>query len=416
LIISSGPCAWAGSEGTNSTFFGNQAGAANGNDIYSNTFIGAFAGQVNTSGGANVFLGAGAGLDNTLGGGSTFLGYLAGAGTTVGSGNTYVGSAAGANNDDGGNNTAVGHTAGHDDVNGNYNVFLGFSAGYSETGSNKLYIDNCHSSGTCTLPFIYGEFDNHLLNINGVTNVAANNVAKSQMHFSLANADSGGFLTSVLENNFFMSSGARFDGTAGGWKQLSSDQQATIAGSGVLGYRIFTDSGHTVGSNFTPTVRLHIDYNGNLGLNQLAVANTPIQHSSGAHLTAGGVWTDASSREYKEHIAQLSADDAMRTFAALTPVTYNYKVDPQERYVGFIAEEVPELVARKDRKSLSPMDIVAVLTKVVQEKADTIDALARVVQEERTLVESQQQKLALFSSKLETLESEIRRLKGRDSK
>jgi hypothetical protein len=42
-------------------------------------------------------------------------------------------------------------------------------------------------------------------------------------------------------------------------------------------------------------------------------------------------------------------------------------VDKDEKHVGFIAEDVPELVAMKDRKSLSPMDIVAVLTKVVQE-------------------------------------------------
>ena len=40
---------------------------------------------------------------------------------------------------------------------------------------------------------------------------------------------------------------------------------------------------------------------------------------------------------------------------------------PTEKRVGFIAEEVPDLVATKDRKGLSPMDIVAVLTKVVQE-------------------------------------------------
>jgi len=32
-------------------------------------------------------------------------------------------------------------------------------------------------------------------------------------------------------------------------------------------------------------------------------------------------------------------------------------------------------VATKDRKGLSPMDVVAVLTKVVQEQQRTIDAL-----------------------------------------
>jgi hypothetical protein len=48
-------------------------------------------------------------------------------------------------------------------------------------------------------------------------------------------------------------------------------------------------------------------------------------------------------------------------------VTFNYKASANEKHVGFIAEEVPELVATKDRKGLNPMDIVAVLTKVVKE-------------------------------------------------
>jgi hypothetical protein len=40
--------------------------------------------------------------------------------------------------------------------------------------------------------------------------------------------------------------------------------------------------------------------------------------------------------------------------------------------VGFIAEDVPDLVARKDRKSLSPMDIVAVLTAVTKEQKEKV--------------------------------------------
>jgi len=44
--------------------------------------------------------------------------------------------------------------------------------------------------------------------------------------------------------------------------------------------------------------------------------------------------------------------------------------------VGFIAEDVPELLATKDRKGLSPMDIVAVLTRVVQEQQKTIADLS----------------------------------------
>jgi hypothetical protein len=49
-------------------------------------------------------------------------------------------------------------------------------------------------------------------------------------------------------------------------------------------------------------------------------------------------------------------------------VKYNYKESKDETYLGFIAEDVPELVATNDRKGLSPMDMVAMLTKVVQEQ------------------------------------------------
>ena len=46
--------------------------------------------------------------------------------------------------------------------------------------------------------------------------------------------------------------------------------------------------------------------------------------------------------------------------------------------MGFIAEEAPDLIAMKDRRGLSPMDIVAVVTKVVQElKAENDELKAK---------------------------------------
>jgi|WetSurMetagenome_2_1015567.scaffolds.fasta_scaffold00918_13 hypothetical protein len=97
--------------------------------------------------------------------------------------------------------------------------------------------------------------------------------------------------------------------------------------------------------------------------------------ANGAKLTTGGVWTNASSRDYKENIAGLNAADANEVLKGLNPVVYTYRADKAEKHVGFIAEDVPELVASNDRKSLSPMDIVAVLTKVVQEQKQTVEAL-----------------------------------------
>jgi hypothetical protein len=105
--------------------------------------------------------------------------------------------------------------------------------------------------------------------------------------------------------------------------------------------------------------------------------NGSLSMANGATCTAGGVWTNASSAALKENIASLSDDEAIAAFAALRPVKFNYKVDGAEKHVGFIAEEVPDLLASVDRKTLSPMDIVAVLTKVVQEQQRTIDRLQK---------------------------------------
>jgi hypothetical protein len=105
---------------------------------------------------------------------------------------------------------------------------------------------------------------------------------------------------------------------------------------------------------------------GNVGFG-MAQPTYPIQTAGGAYVTTGGVWTNASSRALKKDIQPLPADEAVATLAGLVPVTFKYKVG-DEPHVGFIAEDVPDLVATKDRKGLSAMDIVAVLAKVVQQQ------------------------------------------------
>lgn len=111
------------------------------------------------------------------------------------------------------------------------------------------------------------------------------------------------------------------------------------------------------------------------------VPNHPIEHGNGAHLTSGGVWTDASSRALKEQISEVDLAVATDALMALKPVTFVYKRQPDETYVGFVAEDVPELVATNDRKGLAPMDVTAVLTKVVQEQQRLISELNRRLSE-----------------------------------
>lgn len=120
--------------------------------------------------------------------------------------------------------------------------------------------------------------------------------------------------------------------------------------------------------------RITIDRDGNVGF-AVARPKHPLEMASGAHVTAGGVWTNSSSRFGKENIEALSAEDATLALMALDPVIFNYREEQGEEYVGFIAEDVPELVANRDRNALSAMDIVAVLTRVVQDQQKKITAL-----------------------------------------
>lgn len=128
-----------------------------------------------------------------------------------------------------------------------------------------------------------------------------------------------------------------------------------------------------------PTNSLVVKANGYIGFG--TDPSYPIHSSTNAYLSAAGQWVNASSREYKENIKELTVDEAVGALNELNPITYTSKADPEDTSAGFIAEDVPEIVATKDRKGLSPMDIVAVLTKVSQEQQKTISQLIEKVAE-----------------------------------
>jgi hypothetical protein len=102
---------------------------------------------------------------------------------------------------------------------------------------------------------------------------------------------------------------------------------------------------------------------------------------------------------------QISSDDeAKLALSELTPSKFNYKVDKDDEYLGFIAEDVPDLVATKDRKGMSPMDIVAVLTKVVQKQQEENVVLTSKFQQQQKENAALNTKLAAIMNRLEALE------------
>ena len=100
---------------------------------------------------------------------------------------------------------------------------------------------------------------------------------------------------------------------------------------------------------------------------------------------------------YCSECGKKNEDDAeycSKCGASLTGSVKDYKKDKEEVCLGFIAEDVPELVASKDRKGMSPMDVVAVLTKVVQEQQ-------RRDKEQQSIISELQKRLAELEKKTE---------------
>jgi hypothetical protein len=105
----------------------------------------------------------------------------------------------------------------------------------------------------------------------------------------------------------------------------------------------------------------------------------------------GNSFLDASSRALKQNIRPLGPDAARDALAGLEPVTFAYTGASGDPRVGFVAEDVPDLVATPDRKTLSPLEIVAVLT--------------RVVKEQQRAMQEQQKAIAELTARLATLET-----------
>ena len=164
-----------------------------------------------------------------------------------------------------------------------------------------------------------------------------------------------------------------------------------ISASASFGF-IGTTSNHPLRLNVNGSFRLQLNAD-----NSLAMA-------SGATCTAGGVWTSVSSRYAKENIKDLGADEAIEALDGLNPVTFNYKAEKEEQYVGFIAEDVPELVASRDRKHLTPMDVVAVLTKVVKEQQKSLKEQQELVRGQQEMAREQQKTISELKEKIARLE------------
>jgi Chaperone of endosialidase len=128
--------------------------------------------------------------------------------------------------------------------------------------------------------------------------------------------------------------------------------------------------------------RLALTHDYGAGVDRL-VLNHQRRYVQGVHvdgdLVVGGAISQASSAKLKDDVETLPVENAASLLAALNPVTFRYRHDTSERrHAGFIAEEVAEVMPDADGDRVRPMDLIALLTAVVQDQQRT---LARLTEE-----------------------------------
>ena len=293
---------------------------------------------------------------------------------------TTIGASSNAN---GSNATAIGRSANANFIN---STALGFGSATTRdfqmmfgTGSNTYTMPGITSAASLAALSGSGQF----VTSDASGNLVVSNVNTNRVGFGTFSPDANSRMdirSSTLINGLLVK---RTD--AGAHYLRIEDSSGSTFRCGVQGNGDTQFGALTAGKGLAlvagGTGKFAINASGQVSFGGSIPANPSghaVIHTSGAHLTTGGVWTNSSSRALKQDIEPITSAEARETVRALQPVGYRYKNELNERYVGFIAEDVPELVATRDRKGLASMDITAVLTKVVQDQDRELSEQKRI--------------------------------------
>lgn len=105
-----------------------------------------------------------------------------------------------------------------------------------------------------------------------------------------------------------------------------------------------------------------------------------INTSSGAYLTTGGTWTDASDRNLKEHFSEVDGQALLEKLRQLPVTEWNYKAEGDNvKRIGPMGQDFYHIFGYgADEKSLSARDLASIAVVAIQEldrKTSEIDDL-----------------------------------------
>lgn len=280
-------------------------GISTGSGGVENTFVGNFAGQMNTTGLANTFVGEEAGQMNTTGRQNAFFGNSTGQNNSTGNENSYFGDAAGFSGLDTVRNSFFGRQAGFNNT-ASGNSFFGYQAGFgntvssfnsffgNETGKNNAAGSNSffgafsgtvNSSGSLNSFFgAFSGFSNTTGQRNSFFGMNSGRLNQSGNANSFFGYTSGSQNTTGQSNAFFGDSAGRdtttggfnsFFGTGAGLNNQTGQENAffgTGAGGNNIGSRNVFLGRNAGNTNTTGNDNTTVGYNADVGSNNLTFA------------------------------------------------------------------------------------------------------------------------------------------------
>jgi hypothetical protein len=93
-----------------------------------------------------------------------------------------------------------------------------------------------------------------------------------------------------------------------------------------------------------------------------------INTSTGAYLSTGGVWTNASDRNLKEHFAPVDGRALLDSLARLPVTQWNYKKEPNVQHIGPTAQDFQAVFGfGGDDKTITTLDPSGIALRAIQE-------------------------------------------------
>ncbi len=222
------------------------------------------------------------------------------------------------------------------------------------------------------------------------------------------NTASGSYAT--VGGGAYNINGGDYSSIPGGYyDSLTTDADYSMA----YGYSVYVNNSYRViffdGFN---SGRLGInrdDHNG--GISYPIHVGTNTGNGNGAYLTAGGVWTNGSSRTFKEKFQPLNKQELLKKISSMPVEAWNYKNSP-ERHIGPVAEDFVSAFdvgavkedGTRDNKYLSTEDIAGVALAGVKELIKENQEQKQENQDLRQMIEQLKRSNALLEDRLTRVE------------